>query len=119
MPKKKVDKLTAEQAAEKARPNWKAVAPIVTDAARRVEADETAPELGRLKSKYLGETAVAGPKAVEASKAVTGLKAVRPKKAKPDELKIVVMEPRTPSDTHVERKAVLVNKKGNIVGEQG
>lgn len=107
MPKKKMVKLTAEQAAEKARPNWKAVAPVVTDAARRAEADETAPELEELRSKYLVEPAVVGPKAT------------RIQKGKPGNIKMVVMEPKTPSDTRAGRKAVLVDKDGHIVGEQG
>jgi hypothetical protein len=107
MPKKKVDKLTAEQAAEKAKPNWRAVAPVVTDAARRAEADEAAPELEQLRRKYPGE------------KAVGGVKAARAQKGKPAELKMVIMEPKTPSDTRAGRKAVLVDKAGKIVGEQG
>lgn len=107
MPKKKVDKLTAEQAAEKAKPNWRAVAPFVTDAARRAEADEAAPEVDHLRRKYLGETAVAG------------VKVARARKGKANELKMVVMEPKTPSDARVGRKAVLVDHRGKIVGEQG
>jgi hypothetical protein len=108
MPNKKVEKLTPEQAAEKARPNWKAVAPFVTDAARRVEADETAPELDQLKRKYLGEKA-----------APAGVKEAPAPKGKAGDLKIVPMEPKAPSDSRVGRKAVLVDEDGEIVGEQG
>ena len=108
MPKKKIGKLNAEKAAERAKPHWRAVSPIVSDATRRAEADETAPELRQLRVKYPGETAVA-----------PGLKAARASKAKAGDLKIVMMEPKTPSDTRVGRKAVLVDDSGKIVGEQG
>ncbi len=107
MPKKKAGKLTAEQAAEKAKPNWRAVAPVVSDAARRAESDEAAPELEDLKRKYLGEAAVAE---VKAARAVRG---------KPADLKIVLMEPKTASDTRVERKALVVDKDGTPIGGQG
>ncbi len=108
MPKKKIGKLTAEKVAEKARPNWRAVAPIVSDADRRAEADETAPELGQLRAKYLGEKA-----------APAGVKRERVPKGNADNLKMVLMEPKMPSDTRVGRKAVLVDDDGKIVGEQG
>jgi len=107
MPKKKVGKLTAEQAAQKAKPSWRVVTPIVSDAARRVAADESAPEMGEIKRKYFGE------------KADAEVKAPRVKNSNPGELSMVVMEPKTPSDMKVGRKAVLVDKSGKIVGEQG
>ena len=112
MPKKKASKLTAEQAAEKARPNWKAVAPVRSDAPGRAEADETAPELDQLRRKYLGETADVGAKATRTRKA-------NERELNKGKLKMVVMEPKTPSDTRVRRKTVLVDESGKIVGEQG
>lgn len=108
MPKKKIGKLTAEKAAEKAKPNWRAVTPIVSDAARRAEADETAPELQQLRAKYPSEKA-----------APAGAKRARALKGNANKLKMVLMEPKIPSDMRVGRKAVLVDGSGKIVGEQG
>jgi hypothetical protein len=107
MPKKKLNKLTAEQAAEKAKPNWRAVAPVRSDAATRTAADKTAPELERLRHKYPGTAGA------------PGVTAAPPTDRRARDLKMVVMEEKKPVDTHVGRKSVLVDKDGTIVGEQG
>jgi hypothetical protein len=107
MPKKKADKLTAEQAAEKAYPNWKAIKPVVSDKKLAAESDETTPELEQLKRKYLGDAAAQDSKTLQ-----------KPK-GKAKDLKMVVMESKTPSDTRAGRKTVLVDEEGEIIGEQG
>jgi hypothetical protein len=107
MPKKKISKITAEQAAEKAYPNWRAVKPSVSDKMPAAESDETAPELEQLRRKYLGDEAAPDSRALQ-----------RPR-GKAKALKMVVMESKTPSDTRVNRKTVLVDDDGKIVGEQG
>lgn len=111
MPSKKRSKQTRtktgpERAAEKAKPNWRAIPRVVSESERKSEADVSSPELATLRRKYLGEVAAADSSAGKA------------KQQKKSDLQMVVLEEKNASDTRVGRKVVLV-QKNKIVGEQG
>jgi hypothetical protein len=109
MAKKTARSLSAEQVAQKAKPNWKAVAaaPAADNpyrSLRPARPDAATPELDVLYRKYFGADQVQTTKAK---------KTTRPKQSK-----MVVMEPKNAADTSPGRKTVLV-EDGKIVGEQG
>ena len=102
-------KLTPAQIAEKANPNWRAVAPPPAEAdvgASLIEPDATSPELGRLMDKFFG--------ASEGAQRSASLAPDAPAKSS----ELVVMEPKVSSDVRPGRKVVLV-EDGKVVGEQG
>ena len=104
---KKTAKLNAMEVAEKAKPNWRAVAasPTGGDAAdlSAAKADATAPEVDFLLEKYFGAA-----KANSASGNKAALK----------DSKMVVMEPKNAVDSRPGRKVMLV-ENGEVTGEQG
>jgi len=103
-PAAKARKLTPEQAAERAKPKWRAVksSGSASEGGGADTAAMCSPELKDLQKKYLGD-----------SKSADSL----PKDTGAD-LDIVQMEEKNPSDARVGRKAVIMD--GNkIIGEQG
>ena len=104
MAKKDKRSPTPTQIVERAKPGWKVVDVPVADAARRVAAEACSPEMDELRRKYLGASAPKTRAAVRNSRN--------------SELKLMQVEPRTPTDTRVGRKVVVVDKQ-KIVGEQG
>ncbi|HET8546903.1 MAG TPA: hypothetical protein VFL57_02825 [Bryobacteraceae bacterium] len=95
---------TAEQVAEAAKPNWRAVPREVMrayDAPPAAAPDATAPELDALHKKYFGDAP-----ARAARRTARG------------DVQMVVMEPKTAADTRVGRKTALVSE-GKVIGEQG
>lgn len=98
--------------AQKAKPNWKAVATAPVEdnpysSMRLEKPDATMPELDVLYRKYFGADRMA---------AHSARKAAQPKQAKRS--KMVVMEPKKAADRSLGRKTVRV-ENGQVVGEQG
>ena len=109
MAKKPSKSMSAEQVAQKAKPNWKPVPAEAADPAsdryRKAEPDAQTPELDALYRKYFG---------AQAEDARRARKAAPPKQSK-----LVMMEPKNASDARrVGRKVVLV-EDGEVIGEQG
>ena len=102
MPKKQSKTLTPEQVAERERPSWKVVQPYSADVSRRVAADAFTPELDELQQKY-----------APSEKPVK-----RRKRPANSDTKMLLMEPKTPTDSRTGRMAVLVSGD-KVVGEQG
>ena len=107
---KKTTTSTAEQVAQKAKPNWQPVPAgegqdnnEITPSA----ADAQTPELEALHRKYFGASAEAMTSAVPAVDS-------KPVKSS----KMVVMEPKNAADSRQGRKTVLV-ENGKVIGEQG
>ncbi len=101
---------TAEQVAQKAKPNWKPVPANTGQDGNDIlpsAADAQTPELEALHRKYFGAS----------TEALTS--AVRAVKSKPvKKSKMVVMEPKNAVDARQGRKTVLV-EDGKVIGEQG
>lgn len=104
MAKKDKRSPTPAQIVQRAKPGWKVVEIPAADAARRVAAETSSPEMDDLRRKYLGPNAPRVPAAARNSPT--------------SDVTLVQVEPRTPTDSRVGRKVVVVGKKG-IVGEQG
>src|SRR5262249_40358160 len=108
--KKITESTSAQQIAQKAKPNWRPVpresAESLTDAYLTAKPDAQTPELDALMRKYFGDTA-------------ENYRAEAKKPAPPQKSELVVMEPKNASDARpVGRKRVLV-EDGKVVGEQG
>ncbi len=97
--KKRNKRAGAEQIAERAKPKWKAVSYRTAADAPTAPADAAVPDLDALHKKYFGRSA--------AKTAKSSRKA-----------QMVVMEPKTPADTRVGRKTVVVEGT-KVTGEQG
>jgi hypothetical protein len=105
---KKNAKLTAEQVAEKERPNWRAVTmpSTNTDAGlMTAKPDARSPELDVLMSKFFGK-----PRTAAAPE--------RNQDAASEDTTLVVMEPKVAVDLRVGRKASVV-KGDRVIAEQG
>lgn len=112
MSKKPAVKLSPAQIAEAAKPNWKAVSvrnsvdSTNTDNNQRL-ADAVVPELETQQAKY-----------GRRSKQAPAGKSDNLGHGQTKDLCIVLMEPKEATDSHIGRKAVLI-EDDQIIGEQG